>query len=85
MDFLFSDSIFFIFRKPASKNGMQMIPHATQNLAGKYPSIICMAFAVGAIAKPAINIVIRPMILFCFLFINIPLFYKKSFFGSFHS
>ena len=42
-------------KNPATINGRQMTPHAMQNAAGRYHSIMCMAFEAGAIANnPAI-------------------------------
>ena len=53
MDLRFSCTLLFSDRNPNTKNGRQTMPHAIQNAGGRYPSIICMAFAVGATARIA--------------------------------
>ena len=53
MDLRFSCTLLFSDRNPNTKNGRQTMPHAIQNTGGRYPSIICMAFAVGATARIA--------------------------------
>ena len=51
----FSCMVFRMEKKPDSKKGRHKRPQAMQKPPGRYPSIMCMAFAWGAAAKDKAN------------------------------
>lgn len=53
--FRFSFTLFFREINPAARNGRQIMPHVTQNATGRYPYIMCIAFATGAVANRIVN------------------------------
>ena len=70
---LFSFTLFFNEINPAIRNGMQTTPQATQYLAGRYPSIICIAFAAGTMANTAANTIDAFSKIFSYLDMFFPL------------
>lgn len=63
-DFLSLSRLFFIDKNPPIKNGRQIIPHPIQYLAGRYPSIMCIAFAAGVIPNISTSKIAILIILF---------------------
>ena len=52
-------------KNPYTRNGMLMTPHATQNPRGRYPSMICIALALGATANTTAITMLANHNLFC--------------------
>jgi hypothetical protein len=72
MDLRFVFKVFLIEKNPAARNGRQTTPQTTQKMGGRYPSIMCMALAVGMIPKLIASAADSATSFFCFLLISSP-------------